>query len=276
GAIAGMMGFYTIIFGQRSVGIFLSLGFYFTNTRVPAILLLPFWIGNELYQLFWGGPSNVAYVGHLGGLLSGAVFGLGHRKFLGEVVEEVSEEGMEERVAAMMETGLKFLSDLDFTNARKSFEEVLNMAPGHRRAMLHLFQIASQTPTHNNFHVTADKLLSHLAGDPAAQDDCLKVYRQYIKEVVTPRLPVATNLSINRILLKKSLLPEAASILSFLLKNHGDIQQIPGCLLNLAQAYQRQGSLANAKKCLQLICRRYSASPEFASASSILQKSGQN
>ena len=81
-------------------------------------------------------------------------------------------------------------------------------------------------------------------------------------------------MSVNRILLKKGLLQEAATILTFLLKNHDTIQQIPGCLLNLAKAYQRQGGLANSRKCLQLICSKYPTSPEFEMASSILQKSG--
>lgn len=274
GAIAGMMGFYTILFGKRTVGIFLSLGFYFTNTRVPALLLLPFWIGNELYQLFLGGPSNVAYVGHLGGLISGAAFGIAHRKFLGEVTEEVTEEEMEERVAAKMEKGLQYLADLNFDGARKSFEEVLQEEANHRKAMFHLFQIDSQEPAHENFHTTASRLLSLLSRDPAAEDDCLKVYRRYIKGAGTPSLGVEATLSVNRILLKKGLLQEAATILTFLLKNHASIQQVPGCLLNLAKAYQRQGGLANARKCLQLICSRYPASPEFEPASNILQKSG--
>jgi membrane associated rhomboid family serine protease len=54
GAISGLMGFYTILFARKKVAVFLSLGFYFTNTRVPAIILLPFWIGKEIYQIFLG------------------------------------------------------------------------------------------------------------------------------------------------------------------------------------------------------------------------------
>ena len=71
GAISGIIGAYTVLFGLRKVKIFLSLGFYFNYIKVRAISLLPIWIGNELYQLKWGGDSNVAYVAHVGGLLSG-------------------------------------------------------------------------------------------------------------------------------------------------------------------------------------------------------------
>ncbi len=274
GAIAGMMGFYTILFYKRKVGIFFSLGFYFTNTRVPAILLLPLWIGNELYQLFWGGPSNVAYVGHLGGLISGAAFGIAQIRFFGEADEEISEEEQENRVAEIMENGLQSLSDMDFDLARKYFEQVLAEEPGHRKAISHLLQIDSQDPGSDRYHATASRLISLLSKDPLSEDDCLKVYRQYIKEAHIPRLSVEANLSVNRILLKKGHLQEAAAVVTFLLKNHPAIQQVPGCLLNLAKAYHRKGGMANSRKCLQLICSRYPSSPEYETASAIIQKSG--
>ena len=53
GAIAGLMGAFGVIFGRERVRIFLSLGFYFNYFKVRAIYLLPLWVGNELYQLFF-------------------------------------------------------------------------------------------------------------------------------------------------------------------------------------------------------------------------------
>ena len=55
GAIAGLMGAFAVLFGRKRVKIFYSLGFYFNYLKIPAIILLPVWIGNEFFQLFFGG-----------------------------------------------------------------------------------------------------------------------------------------------------------------------------------------------------------------------------
>ena len=60
GSIAGLMGAFAVLYGRKQVKIFYSLGFYFNYRTVPAIILLPFWVGQEFYQLFFGGMSNVA------------------------------------------------------------------------------------------------------------------------------------------------------------------------------------------------------------------------
>ncbi len=46
GAIAGLMGAFAVLFGKKKVKIFYSLGVYFNYLRIPAIILLPIWVGN--------------------------------------------------------------------------------------------------------------------------------------------------------------------------------------------------------------------------------------
>ncbi|MDX8400774.1 MAG: rhomboid family intramembrane serine protease, partial [Gallionellaceae bacterium] len=79
GAIAGVMGLYTVIFGLRKIDFFYSLGFYFDYIRAPAIILLPLWLGNELYQFLSERGAHIAYMAHFGGLLSGAIMGVLYR-----------------------------------------------------------------------------------------------------------------------------------------------------------------------------------------------------
>lgn len=272
GAIAGLMGLYTILFAGRRVGVFISLGFYFTNTRIPAIVLLPFWVGNELYQLLWGGPSNVAYVAHLGGLFSGVLAGLAQKKFLGGVREEVTGQELENASATLMEAGLKRLSDLDFSGARNLFEQVLQMNPNNDKALLHLFRIDKQTPSGENLHTSANRLLAALCRNPHAEQECIALYKEYKNVTGRPQLSVENYVSILRLLLKNGALEETAEILSFLLQNHGNMPQLPGSLLNLARAYHEQGIVNKARKCLQVLCKRYPDSTEYRIASSLLRQ----
>jgi membrane associated rhomboid family serine protease len=272
GAIAGLMGFYTIMFAGRRVGVFISLGFYFTNARVPAIVLLPCWIGNEVYQLFGGGPSNVAYVAHLTGLFSGALAGLARKKFIGGVREGGSDQELEDSIAVLMEGGLKRLADLDFSGARIQFEQVLLKDPENRKALLHLFRIAKQTPTDDNLHSTANRLLTSLSRTPGAEQECIALYREYKDVAGRPALSPESYATLLRMLLKNGELEESAAIVSYLLKNHALLPQLPASLLNLAKAYHKQGSAGNARKCLQVLCKRYPDCTEYRIADSLLRQ----
>jgi membrane associated rhomboid family serine protease len=272
GAIAGLMGLYTILFAGRRVGVFISLGFYFTNTKVPAIVLLPFWVGNELYQLFGGGPSNVAYVAHLGGLFSGVLAGLAQKKFLGGVRETAIGQELADSITALMESGLKRLADLDFSGARILFEQVRQKDPNNPQALLHLFHIDKQTPTDDILHITANRLFAALCRTPGTEQECIALYREYRDVTGRPELSPENYATLLRLLLKNGQLEESAAILSYLLKNHAAMPQLPGILLNLAKAYHRQGTAGNARKCLQVLCKRYPDTTEYRIADSLLRQ----
>lgn len=64
---------FAVLYGRKKVRIFYSLGFFFSYLHIKAIYLLPFWIANALYRLFFGGISHVADIEHVGGLITGAV-----------------------------------------------------------------------------------------------------------------------------------------------------------------------------------------------------------
>ncbi|MCU7891591.1 MAG: rhomboid family intramembrane serine protease [Candidatus Thiodiazotropha sp. (ex Ustalcina ferruginea)] len=72
GTISGLMGMYAVIYGLRKIHFFYSIGIYFDYVALPAIVLLPLWIGNELFQLLIYTESHINYLAHLGGLISGA------------------------------------------------------------------------------------------------------------------------------------------------------------------------------------------------------------
>ena len=92
GAIAGVMGLYTVIFGVRKIDFFYSLGFYFDYVRAPAIALLPLWLGNELYQFLSEQGAHIAYMAHFGGLLSGATIGALYRWKRPALIEVSAEQ----------------------------------------------------------------------------------------------------------------------------------------------------------------------------------------
>ena len=74
GAVSGLMGTYLAIYQLRKIKFFYNFLFYFGTFTAPALLVLPAWIGLELYGYYFGN-TNVAYWDHIGGLVAGAIAG---------------------------------------------------------------------------------------------------------------------------------------------------------------------------------------------------------
>ena len=74
GAVSGLMGTYLAVYQLRKIKFFYNFLFYFGTFTAPALLVLPAWIGLELYGYYFA-DTNVAYWDHIGGLVSGAIAG---------------------------------------------------------------------------------------------------------------------------------------------------------------------------------------------------------
>jgi membrane associated rhomboid family serine protease len=87
GAIAGVLGAYMIMFPRNRVRTVVFLGFFFTITMLPAILVIGLWIVMQLFSQFasisegaaqTGG--GVAYMAHIGGFFAGLILTLFFRQ----------------------------------------------------------------------------------------------------------------------------------------------------------------------------------------------------
>jgi membrane associated rhomboid family serine protease len=75
GAIAAMMGAFCVVWGKQPVRFFYWFGVVFDYVRIPAIWLLPLWLGWEIFSLWHDRDSNVSFEAHAGGLVTGALVG---------------------------------------------------------------------------------------------------------------------------------------------------------------------------------------------------------
>jgi membrane associated rhomboid family serine protease len=93
GAIAGLMGLYAAIYGLRKIKVFYHFFVYFGYAKLPALVLLPVWIGKEFIFEFWlDQDSNVAYMAHAAGLFAGAALGMILRTLPGLVNRDALNE----------------------------------------------------------------------------------------------------------------------------------------------------------------------------------------
>ena len=188
GSIAGLMGAYAVLFNKRKVKIFYSLGFYFNYLRIPAIILLPIWIGKEFYQLFFGGDSHVAYAAHIGGLVGGAVFGFICMKLSLGFDEDVITETPVDEIAPLIEKALQHIAELDMQTGRLVLQEALAKDPENIDVLTHLFHVDKLDPESDKFHETAKNLIFQLSRSYHTYEKAHHIYQEYIRHTRNPRL----------------------------------------------------------------------------------------
>lgn len=73
GAISGVMAMYLGVFRFKKIEFFYWFFVFVGYFRAPALLILPFYIGNEMYSYYNDTGSNVAFMAHTGGFIAGGV-----------------------------------------------------------------------------------------------------------------------------------------------------------------------------------------------------------
>jgi hypothetical protein len=274
GAIAGLMGAFTVLYGKKKIKVFYSFGFYFNYAKVAGIALLPVWIGKEIFQLLFGGLSHVAYMAHIGGLASGAILGYLNLKFLGQASEEVFGEDPREKIPHLLEAAMQRIGKLDMDGARPLLEEVLEIDPQNRSALTHLFNIDKLNPRNARFHKTASRLFHLLINDAKAHQTLYVTYREY--RHLSKKLKISPDLTfrIASVFSAHGYFDESARIMDMFLKKRPGYQELPNGLLRLGQAYLKNGMKKRGKQCLQILCKRFPGTAESKIARQLLTSAG--
>ncbi|WP_457670372.1 rhomboid family intramembrane serine protease [Thiolapillus sp.] len=182
GAIAGLMGMYTVLYWKRRIRFFYFIFVYFDYVSLPAIALLPLWVGNELFQILAYPESNVNYFAHLGGLFSGALVALAVRTLLPSFKEDFLREEDEEAEFEQELSRIRVLCDqLEYRRALPLLVELHSMRPGNRAALLLLQEAARIDPHGDIYHQASQRLLSLPAVNTEEQRLRREVFREYIR-----------------------------------------------------------------------------------------------
>jgi len=263
GSISALMGAFTVIFGVRKVKFFYSLGVYFSYVRLPAIALLPVWIGKEFFQLWFGSVAHVAYVAHIGGLLGGALLGFSVSRLPGYtqprvLVENESGDACVDGISRALEK----IAALDLNGGRRLLREVLQEEPDHLTALTHLFNVEKNLSETADLHKTAAALLDRLLADSETWPKACDVYEDYVRSVGRPKLSADRYLRISTVGAAVGRIHLAQRILTGLMRQNGSLTGLPTALFRLAEAYQSCGNSEGWRRCLTVIVTRYPDSPE--------------
>ncbi|MFT3807234.1 rhomboid family intramembrane serine protease [Arenimonas sp.] len=229
GAIAGLMGAYCVLWGMRKVRVFYWFFVVFDYVRVPALALLPLWLGWEVLNLTLTQDSRVAFDVHAGGIVSGALLGLaavrlGWRREAFLQDEPVRDDGEADFHRAMLHLG-----KLETGPARELLRPLIKRAAPPLPRLLAWYRCCRYQPGRPELADAAARVLRHRDGGASE--------RQQMRETLGDWLGLESRLPI----------PESE-------------------LLDLARRWLDIGALDDAESLLQTLHDEDSASPALADA----------
>jgi membrane associated rhomboid family serine protease len=127
GSISGVMAMYLGVFRFKKIEFFYWFIVFVGYFRAPAMLILPVYIGKELYYYFNNEGSNVAFMAHAGGFIAGSVLMilayLINPKMLNE--EYIEEDQDIPKIQTELALIYDYLSKFKLNSALKTLDEFI-------------------------------------------------------------------------------------------------------------------------------------------------------
>ena len=146
GAIAALAGMYTVLFGLRKIRFFCFFFVYFDTFKLPALTILPIWVGYEVY-LHFAFDDQVNNLAHLGGYITGAIVAFVTKHTKVKINEEYMDENINrEKFDSAYAEGQQLLAAMKFDKARMVFRRLYDQYPENNVLLKHLFDIEKTEP----------------------------------------------------------------------------------------------------------------------------------
>lgn len=258
GAISGVVGMYTVLFGLRRIRFFYTLLFYFDYVRAPAIVLLPLWLGYELFFEIVE-PGAVNRIAHIGGLLGGALIALLTQRFSPTIDHGyLDAEETRERRNREFARGLDHMAAMELDDAREIFEQLHTEAPRDRNVLLQLYNIAKFDPASDAYHRMAHRILALPGSDAATLKLVHEVYKEYVR-IARPgfRFQGEELAELGMRFARAGYLLAAERIVAGLLQRNRPFPREAEALLALTLGFRRAGQTEKFQRSKTLLFERY-------------------
>ena len=272
GAIAGLMGMYTVVFGLRKINFFYFVLVYFDYVKAPAIVLLPIWLGHEIIQLLMETDQGVNYFAHIGGICSGAVFAFTAKNYLRNLnLDYLDQNEKEDAQKNRFEQGMDLLAQLKIQEATQIFRSLAQEYPDNRNYLLQWYATAKRLPASEDFHAAAKRIMLLTTKDQQTYKLIHGIHLEYIKLAQPkPQLSAQLVLQIITPLVLGGFLEDAERLL-LLAKNSKPQEQVAERALILANAFHKANNPVKYKQYLHLIAKEFSQTPIATEAIKRLQ-----
>ena len=239
GAISGLMGLFTVLFGARPVNFFYWLFVIFGFRTMRGIVMLPVWVAYEFLQYFTNRGSSTSYMAHAGGLIGGALLGLAVKRFTGKRVEDF--HGQREQVAfdqAEFDRARALVAKVDFKGASVVFARLARRFPTRADLLRQWHAVAKFEPASEGYHQAVGLLMTLPSPDGPTRQFQRQVFLEYLdKAEPAPRLKPDALGRIGLVLARSGHLAEGERAAELLLKIAPGDARLPAIWEQLAHGH---------------------------------------
>lgn len=200
GAIAALMGAYCVLWGLRKVRVFYWFFLIFDYVRIPALALLPVWLGWEVYNMLASTGSNVAFEAHAAGIVCGTGIALALRRggwVRRDFIEEDERTQRQEDNDVAYQQALEHVGRLEIDRARHLLEAIDADQPGQLRVLIALYRCARYGGSAAQLDAAAARALHFPVTNGAQVDDLTALYDDYLDACGgAPRIPARSLLPV--------------------------------------------------------------------------------
>ncbi|WP_449429620.1 rhomboid family intramembrane serine protease [Rhodanobacter umsongensis] len=227
GAIAALMGAYCVIWGLRRIRVFYWFFVVFDYVSVPALVLLPFWFGWQVLNLWFNGGAHVGFDAHAGGIVFGAGSAWLLRRY-GAVrdafVEEDAREEKREGHAMAYTQALEHIGKLEISSARNLLERIDADEPGQLHVLIALYRCARYGGAPAQLDSAASRVLAFPATIESTIQEIRATCSDYLKACAgMPRLAPSVLLNLVNPLLRIKADADARELLHAIGKTHPNL-----------------------------------------------------
>lgn len=273
GAISGLMGMYAGVFGLRKIRFFYSLLFYFDYIKAPALIMLPLWVLNEMYQLHSNTGSHVAYVAHIGGLLTGGLISFAIKQYFTEQIDThyLDVDVKNDEKMLHYEQGIKLLSELKISQSQQVFSKLYAEYPEDKEILLQYYKTLKYTPDLPEHHRIVTKIFE--AADMSDVKQISQIFNDYSKRFSMAKLSEKLLVKLAILFSKGNCCLEAELIIKTLLQQAKEVEGLDQAIFVLATAWKRMDNFDKYIKYLKFLAQNYPARAIGINASKLLKES---
>ena len=245
GAISGVMAMFVALYGLRKIRFFYWIIVYFDFIRAPALIVLPWWIANELYQYLFNHESMVNYMAHLGGFVTGAALIAAQRRFGKTRIVAAVQEAAADPLPGELARIDTLLGALRIDEAVHALRRLAAKHPHDLSVVLRYYKVARTAPAGDDYHRAAALVFALPEATPGSDELLHETFVDYLK-IARPsvRFSARQLVVLIRRLARSGHADDAERLTRVLAKRAPQTEQLPDLLLLVAVAFQRAGNVA--------------------------------
>lgn len=262
GAVSGVMAMFVMLYGLQKIRFFYWLVVYFDFFMAPAILVLPVWIGWEFVQYLNAGNSQINYLAHLGGFLTGTLLIAGLHRVGRPLPAVTPKTGAPDALATERQRLTGHLEQLRFAEAVHSARRCTRLAPHDAALLEQYYMLARGQPASDDYHRAAAQIFA-LAEDSNQSEFAHRTFKDYFKTArPSVRLGSTQLPTLIRGFARGGYLDDAERLSLALARRTPEHPALPALLLLIAEAYRRTGNGLRRQALLDRLRQEHPTSEE--------------